>query len=46
MKQSRNKTVGHTDTWSTLLNILHLAASWMISWELLHIESSLQILSL
>ena len=45
MRQSRNKNVGHVDTWSPLLNI-RLAASWMTSLDLLHIEGSLQILSL
>ena len=46
MGQSRNKNVGHVDTWSPLLNIQSLAASWMTSLDLLHIAGSLQTLSL
>ena len=46
MRQTRNKNVSHVDTWSPLLNIWSLAASWMTSLDLLHIEGSLQILSL
>ena len=46
MRQSRNKNVGHVDTWSPLLNIWSLADSWMTSLDHLHIAGSLQIFSL
>ena len=41
VRQSRNKTVGHIDTLCALLNILSLAASWIISWDPLHIHCKL-----
>ena len=36
MRKSRNKNMGHVDTWSILLNILSLAASWMTFLDLLY----------